>query len=56
MSFLILRDGKIIFDGDLNALVHTEDEYIQGIYFLKARNDGQRTRFSIVLSTLITAS
>jgi phospholipid/cholesterol/gamma-HCH transport system ATP-binding protein len=29
MSFLILRDGKIIFDGDLNQLAHTEDEYIR---------------------------
>jgi phospholipid/cholesterol/gamma-HCH transport system ATP-binding protein len=29
MSFLILRDGKVIFDGDLNALAHTEDEYIR---------------------------
>ena len=26
---LILRDGKVIFDGDLNALAHTEDEYIR---------------------------
>jgi phospholipid/cholesterol/gamma-HCH transport system ATP-binding protein len=29
MSFLILRDGKIIFDGDLEQLAHTEDEYIR---------------------------
>ncbi len=29
MSFLILRDGKVIFDGDLRALAHTEDEYIR---------------------------
>ncbi len=29
MSFLILRDGKIIFDGDLNELAHTQDEYIR---------------------------
>jgi phospholipid/cholesterol/gamma-HCH transport system ATP-binding protein len=29
MSFLILRDGKVIFDGDLQALAHTEDEYIR---------------------------
>jgi phospholipid/cholesterol/gamma-HCH transport system ATP-binding protein len=29
MSFLILRDGKVIFDGDLNQLAHTEDEYIR---------------------------
>jgi len=29
MSFLILRDGKIIFDGDLNQLAHTQDEYIK---------------------------
>jgi phospholipid/cholesterol/gamma-HCH transport system ATP-binding protein len=29
MSFLILRDGKVIFDGDLEALAHTQDEYIK---------------------------
>jgi len=29
LSFLILRDGKIIFDGDLQALAHSEDEYIR---------------------------
>jgi phospholipid/cholesterol/gamma-HCH transport system ATP-binding protein len=29
MSFLILRDGKIIFDGDLNQLALTQDEYIK---------------------------
>ncbi len=29
MSFLILRDGKIIFDGNLNELAHTQDEYIK---------------------------
>jgi phospholipid/cholesterol/gamma-HCH transport system ATP-binding protein len=29
MSFLILRDGKIIFDGDLNSLAATQDEYIR---------------------------
>jgi len=29
MSFLILRDGKVIFDGDLRALAHTQDEYIK---------------------------
>ena len=29
MSFLILRDGKVIFDGDLHALAHTQDEYIR---------------------------
>jgi phospholipid/cholesterol/gamma-HCH transport system ATP-binding protein len=29
MSFLILRDGKVIFDGDLHALAHSEDEYIK---------------------------
>jgi phospholipid/cholesterol/gamma-HCH transport system ATP-binding protein len=29
LSFLILRDGKVIFDGDLQALAHTEDEYIR---------------------------
>jgi phospholipid/cholesterol/gamma-HCH transport system ATP-binding protein len=29
MSFLILRDGKVIFDGDLQALAHTHDEYIR---------------------------
>jgi phospholipid/cholesterol/gamma-HCH transport system ATP-binding protein len=29
LSFLILRDGKVIFDGDLQQLAHTEDEYIK---------------------------
>jgi len=29
MSFLILRDGKVIFDGDLDQLAHTQDEYIK---------------------------
>jgi phospholipid/cholesterol/gamma-HCH transport system ATP-binding protein len=29
MSFLILRDNKIIFDGDVHELAHTKDEYIR---------------------------
>jgi len=29
MSFVILRDGKIIFDGDLKSLRETRDEYIR---------------------------
>src|ERR1700728_1849554 len=29
MSFLILRDGKVIFDGDLRHLARSKDEYIQ---------------------------
>src|SRR5271170_1529289 len=29
LTFLILRDGKVIFDGDLQQLAHTEDEYIR---------------------------
>jgi len=29
MSFLILRDGKVIFDGDVRRLTHTKDEYIR---------------------------
>jgi phospholipid/cholesterol/gamma-HCH transport system ATP-binding protein len=29
MGFLILRDGKIIFDGDAHELAHTRDEYIR---------------------------
>jgi phospholipid/cholesterol/gamma-HCH transport system ATP-binding protein len=29
MSFLILRDGKVIFDGDMHALANTQDEYIR---------------------------
>jgi phospholipid/cholesterol/gamma-HCH transport system ATP-binding protein len=29
LSFLILRDGKVIFDGDLQALARSEDEYIR---------------------------
>jgi phospholipid/cholesterol/gamma-HCH transport system ATP-binding protein len=29
MGFLILRDGKIIFDGDVHELAHTRDDYIR---------------------------
>jgi phospholipid/cholesterol/gamma-HCH transport system ATP-binding protein len=29
MSFLILRDGKVIFDGDMRELAFTKDEYIR---------------------------
>ncbi|MGD1022466.1 MAG: ATP-binding cassette domain-containing protein [Candidatus Sulfotelmatobacter sp.] len=29
MSFLVLRDGKVIFDGDLHNLADSQDEYIQ---------------------------
>lgn len=29
MSFLVLRDGKVIFDGDLQELANTKDEYIR---------------------------
>ena len=29
MSFLILRDGKVIFDGDIRELAHSQDEYIR---------------------------
>jgi len=29
MGFLILRDGHIIFDGDLKTLRETQDEYIR---------------------------
>lgn len=29
MSFLFLRDGKVIFDGDIHALATTQDEYIR---------------------------
>jgi phospholipid/cholesterol/gamma-HCH transport system ATP-binding protein len=29
LRFLILRDGKVIFDGDLQQLAHSEDEYIK---------------------------
>ena len=29
MSFLILRDGRVIFDGDIHELAHTKDEYIR---------------------------
>src|SRR5438270_317913 len=29
MSFLISRDGKVIFDGDIRQLRHTKDEYIR---------------------------
>jgi phospholipid/cholesterol/gamma-HCH transport system ATP-binding protein len=28
-SFLVLRDGKVIFDGDIHALVHSDDPYIR---------------------------
>ncbi len=29
MSFLILREGKVIFDGDIRQLAHTKDDYIR---------------------------
>ena len=29
MSFLILRDGKVVFDGDIRQLANTKDEYIR---------------------------
>jgi phospholipid/cholesterol/gamma-HCH transport system ATP-binding protein len=29
MSFLVLRDGKVTFDGDIRQLAHTKDEYIR---------------------------
>ena len=29
MSFLMLREGKVIFDGDIHQLAHTKDEYIR---------------------------
>jgi phospholipid/cholesterol/gamma-HCH transport system ATP-binding protein len=29
MSFLILRDAKVIFDGNIEELAHTQDEYIR---------------------------
>lgn len=29
LAFLMLRDGKVIFDGDLAELAHSQDEYIR---------------------------
>jgi hypothetical protein len=29
MGFLILKDGKIIFDGDVHELAASRDEYIR---------------------------
>jgi phospholipid/cholesterol/gamma-HCH transport system ATP-binding protein len=29
MNFLILRDGKVIFDGDVSKLAHSKDDYIR---------------------------
>lgn len=29
ITFMILRDGKVIFDGDLHELAHTTDDYIR---------------------------
>lgn len=29
MSFIVLKDGKVIFDGDIRQLAHTTDEYIR---------------------------
>jgi phospholipid/cholesterol/gamma-HCH transport system ATP-binding protein len=29
MTFMVLRDGKVIFDGDAHELAHSQDEYIR---------------------------
>src|SRR5947209_19554318 len=29
MTIIILRDGKVTFDGDIHQLAHTKDEYIR---------------------------
>jgi ABC-type transporter Mla maintaining outer membrane lipid asymmetry ATPase subunit MlaF len=29
LTFLILRDGKVIFDGDAEQLARSKDEYIR---------------------------
>jgi phospholipid/cholesterol/gamma-HCH transport system ATP-binding protein len=29
ITFMLLRDGKVIFDGDLHELAHSTDEYIR---------------------------
>ncbi len=29
VSFLVLREGKVIFDGDVREIAHTKDEYIR---------------------------
>lgn len=29
MTFLVLRDGKVTFDGDIHELAHSKDEYIR---------------------------
>jgi ABC-type transporter Mla maintaining outer membrane lipid asymmetry ATPase subunit MlaF len=29
MTFMILRDGKAIFDGDIEELIATKDDYIR---------------------------
>src|SRR6202789_3696760 len=29
MSFLVLREGQVIFDGDVRQIAHTKDEYIR---------------------------
>ncbi len=29
VTFLVIRDGKVIFDGDAEELAHTQDEYIR---------------------------
>jgi phospholipid/cholesterol/gamma-HCH transport system ATP-binding protein len=29
MSFLLLRNGKVLFDGDMEQLAHSQDEYIR---------------------------
>ena len=31
MSFLVLREGKVTFDGDIRELAHTKDEYIRRV-------------------------
>ena len=49
MRFLILRDGKVIFDGDAHELAHSKDEYIREYHFVGMICHPERSEGSVHL-------